>query len=253
MRSLFLPVIFENLHDEAVGLSAALRSGEIDSASALQLGDAFRRRGIAAFFLVGDPSLLLQDLQRSGQAYRRFLVDHPGGERVISREQPFLDAIAATDDDCASEIAADWDRIPPSELELEGDHFYFQFLRALSMPQPSRDLLIAAFGRLEAAGATASEARIGLCRGLLDGDGDAFDASLSLLLEERDDHFTSLASKAAAPESVLVTDGNFSVEGLALVRLAEQRELRIAPNHLHVPSLARLPSRVEMGQDTWSA
>lgn len=47
------------------------------------------------------------------------------------------------------------------------------------------------------------------------------------------------------------TEGNLSVEGLALVRLAEHKGLKTERDYLHVPSTARKGGRIAFSPDGW--
>ncbi|ATB39511.1 hypothetical protein CYFUS_004955 [Cystobacter fuscus] len=88
------------------------------------------------------------------------------------------------------------------------------------------------------------------CRpALVTRDAEDFEESLKGFLSERGDRFESNAD-SESPER-LATEALLSVEGLALVRLAEREGFPLAEDYLHVPSVALEGRAPSLGPNSW--
>jgi hypothetical protein len=74
---------------------------------------------------------------------------------------------------------------------------------------------------------------------------------LALFLSSRADLLAELDEGGALMEEAASTEGNLSVEELALVRLAEHQGLKTERDYLHVPSTARKGGRIALPPDGW--
>jgi hypothetical protein len=208
-----------------------------------------RRAGIGALFLTHRPEALHLRLQQSGKALAWFLQGAGDPAKQTGRALPFFDAVAAGDDATAREVArrarhtwAQGDEYPEDFLFVE----FFMQRSYLGAGEVECGRLLA---RYEECLEGAEDSRLPLCRALHERDARALDEALKAFLSERADDFEARAG-SEPPES-LATEALLSVEGLAVVRLAEQQGLSVAEDYLHVPSVARRGRAPASGLETW--
>lgn len=78
-----------------------------------------------------------------------------------------------------------------------------------------------------------------MCRALVTRQQDDFNAALEALLTEHESRHEARARAMSAQDECSLTDCCVSVDGLALLRLAERRALAVQPDYIFLPSLAR--------------
>jgi hypothetical protein len=251
MTSGFLPVFVQNALEDNEELLPDVVAGRADFRTVLEFCQNFRMASIGALFLGSEPKVFRQMLHHSGRAYVHFLGYADPGTTLTSKAEPFFDAVAAGDFDGARLIARhsrrDWAR----GEEYEEDFLFVECLMQQffleGTPRAGEDLL----ERYETALQGSEDARLPVCKALLGGDADDFNASLAQYLSERGDLLAKLDEGGTLMEEESVTEGNLSVEGLALVRLAEHKGLKTERDYLHVPSLARKGGRVPFSAEAW--
>lgn len=251
MTSGFLPVFVQNALEDNEELLPDLVEGRADFRTVLEFCQNFRMAGIGALFLGSAPKVFRQLLHHGGRAYVHFLGYADPGTTLTSKAEPFFDAVAAGDFDGAGLIARNSRRDWARAEEYEEDFLFVEFLMQQfflgGTPRAGEDML----ERYEAALQGSEDARLPVCRALLGGDADDFNASLTQYLSERGDLLAKLEDGEALMEEEAATEGNLNVEGLALVRLAEHKGLKTERDYLHVPSVARKGGRVSFSPDAW--
>jgi len=90
-----------------------------------------------------------------------------------------------------------------------------------------------------------------LCKAFFYNDNKSFGAAISEFLIEREERYRSLVSRESIPEEEAATEGFFSVEGLALVRLAEIKGFETQENYLFIPSVARKDVSIVFAPNSW--
>ncbi len=90
-----------------------------------------------------------------------------------------------------------------------------------------------------------------MCEALLDGDGERFESSLDDFLIRTEAVTRKRVDSDRISAEELATEGQVSVEGLALVVLAERAGLPVRDDNLLVPSLAREGDAPSLGPDAW--
>jgi hypothetical protein len=73
-----------------------------------------------------------------------------------------------------------------------------------------------------------------------------------LFMESRRSHFDELGQNGAVAPEILFTEGLLSVEGVALVRLAERSGINVEDDYVQVPSIACERYRGPYSQDSWT-
>ncbi|WNZ62050.1 Imm49 family immunity protein [Myxococcus sp. MxC21-1] len=251
MASRFLPAVIENALHQNRALRRVLVRGAGRSRHILTFCDNFRVAGIGSLFLTGTSEPFLHNLHQSGRAFAHYLRNAGNADVRLSLSRPFFDAVGVGDFDGAALIARHARRSWAQGEEYEEDFLFIEFLiqhGVLAAPVSACEDLLARYERVLSG---AEDLRLDVCRTLLQADSDAFNQALALFLSDRKDRLEAQAETTPFPEEFLATEWNFSLEGLALARLAERNGLETEEDYLHIPSLARAPDRTRPGDDSW--
>ncbi|MBN1208015.1 MAG: immunity 49 family protein [Myxococcaceae bacterium] len=252
MTSQFLPVFVSNaLAENQEELLPEVLSNRCTLRAILTFCQNFRIAGIGEFFLTANPRELHLRLHQSGRAFAHFLSRADDSLKRTSRSLPFFDALSAWDLEGAALIARHSRRTWVQGEEYEEDFLFVEFLMQHLFLRASATDCKALLARYEKALQDADDIRLELCRALLENDEEAFGQSLERFLSERNDHYEALAQEDGIPEELRFTEGMLSVEGLALVRLADARGLATEEDYLHIPSIAREKPPGGLSPDAW--
>jgi len=249
MNSGFLPAYGRNALYDCRKLLPRVLQRKVAFQEVLAFCRGLRVAGIADFFLRADAEALLLRLQQSGRAFAYFLAGAPEEVKVSSRSLPFFDAIASGDLEAAKEIARLSRRSWAEDEEYEEDFLFVEFLMQCFFLGAEAGLLQALLKRYREALVGTEDVRLRLCEALVQRDGPGFHESLVQFLSERADSFEG-QEDFEAPE-VLATEALFSVEGLALLRLAGLEGLSTEEDYEGVPSLARAENTAGAPPEAW--
>ncbi|RKH11645.1 hypothetical protein D7V97_10685 [Corallococcus sp. CA053C] len=203
-----------------------------------------RIAAIGALLAEADVLAFRHDLRLSATARRELLLSDsdpaaPIRFRCASRVEPLFDALAAGEIGLACDLAQ---HSPPrwvADEEFEDDFRYADFLREhllaeAKAPSPGAERALAAFQQCSG---DSGSPRLTVCEALSLGAQDAFDAALEDLLVEREAEFRNKGPPLHPMR--FHTERHVFIEGLALLRLAEERGLRVQPEYRMMPGLAR--------------
>ncbi|MCI0640691.1 MAG: immunity 49 family protein [Gemmataceae bacterium] len=246
-----LPIIIENAEFELDVLLSTVVDGRASHHEVLVFCHDFRLRGICSLFLDGVPEQLHNDLQRSGRAFLHFLRSADEAKKITSKAEPFFDAIACKDLDGAAEIAHLSRHTWNKEEEYEDDFLYVHFLIMLFFLKATDDELRSILKRYVEVLEGGEDIRLDICSALLEKNEEQFDAALSALLAERQNRVRERVLKDTILEEEAVTVGRFSIEGLALLNLAEIRGLATGEEYPLVPSVARRGFPKKFDAEAW--
>jgi hypothetical protein len=98
----------------------------------------------------------------------------------------------------------------------------------------------------------APDARLDVSRALFTRDSNAFDQAVQEYLESVKRHYARLEQKELLLDEEIATEGKVSIEGLALVTLAQRLGLTTRPDYLFVPSLALPRAPLTLAADAWT-
>ncbi|HXU83822.1 MAG TPA: Imm49 family immunity protein, partial [Polyangia bacterium] len=207
----------------------------------LELSDKLRSLAIVTLLVKASTDFFLHNLIRSARAREIYLQrvqaeglpdDH---HRVLGRYEPLLDGIAA----------ADWTRVehiralsPPDYRpghEYEDDHWYARILHELAAPAPDEAGLPAMLESFEKALQGLTPARLEVCRALAARDQQAFDAAFEGLLDQQAAQIEEDKKRGKLEDPVVIAQRQVSIEGLAILRLAERRGLTTATEYRYCP------------------
>ncbi|MFL5348292.1 MAG: Imm49 family immunity protein [Hyalangium sp.] len=251
MTSQFLPVFVNNALAENEELLPEVLSARCELGTVLTFCRNFRIAGIGELFLTATPRTFHRRLHQSSRAFAHFLSRADDARKRTSKALPFFDAIAAGDLDGAALIARDSRRTWAQGEEYEEDFLFVEFLMQHFFLRASAADSQALLTRYAKALQDAEDIRLELCQALLAKDEEAFNPALERFLSERQDHYEKLAEEGSVADEVRFTEGMLSVEGLALVRLAEAQGLTTEEDYLQVPSIAREPPPANLPPDSW--
>jgi hypothetical protein len=216
----------------------------------LEISSKFRTLAIIQLLTEGSTDLFLHNLMRSGRARETYLKrilharlpdDH---HRASGRYRPLLDAIAANHLVGARHIT----QLVPSHFrawhEYEDDYCYAQLLARLISDQPVPEAeLEALLQQFDAWLDGVIDARYLVCHALVERDQAAFEAAFEDILLAHEMAIEADNARHRHEDDEFRAEKLVSIEGLALLRIAELRGLQTATHYRYCPSLARLPMR----------
>jgi hypothetical protein len=247
----FLHLYIQNALEFNEDLLPVVRSPSSSLQDVLRFCGNFRIAGIGFLLLSATVSEFHRRLQQSGAAYAAHLERIDESQKRGSQALPFFDAIVARDTDTATRIARSAPRAWKRDEEYEEDFLFPEYLMQrffLGLDSAARAGLL---DRWEKGLLGSPDSRLDVCRGLESADSDAFNGSLTSYLEERRSFYERLARKEILPPQEWDTEAQLSVEGLALVLLAESEGLVTEGEYLGIPSIARDRSEVPTSPDSW--
>jgi hypothetical protein len=213
----------------------------------IDISDKLRTLAIIALLAHADTDRFHHNLIRSGRTREAYLSrvrnaglleDH---HRASGRVAPLMDALASGELALVRRIVA----LSPTEWlqghEYEDDYCYAQLVHGLLDDASSTTTLQPILDRFDGYLDGKSSARLDVCRALAARDQAEFDRSFGALLEERELLIESDRRRGRVEEPEIVAQHHVFVEGLAVLRLAEQRGLVTEPDYPYCPSLARVP------------
>lgn len=202
---------------------------------------AWRRLAVSKLLLRGTPDDFFADLYKSGRAWLWYLERNPTPDDLTSQALPYLDALASNDLDGARGIAQRSRKAHQADDEYEEDFLYMRFLMDLiTGPDVALPPLLARYEQVLEGN---EDFRLDACRALLAGDGVALDAALDAVMTEKKARAERLLAKDALNPDAAATTERVSVEGLALVRLATLRGVKVRQVHPLIPPVARKVER----------
>jgi len=216
-----------------------------------QLALQFEGLALCHLFENADQAAFAENMARSGQS-RRFFLRRSQQEGntddrhlALSGTRCFLDALVGGSLALAREIALLSTETWNASWEYEDDHCFYLFLHAIvkqpdPFPTPELHALLARFERSLEGG---KSPQLKVARALVRRDPEAFtDSLLSLLAGEAAQIEKGRQSAAVHERDVLFwPKSRVSIEGLALLKIAELVQLPSEGEFPLCPSLARLP------------
>jgi len=247
MISDMLPAYIEAALEEAGDQLAALAAGPQPLRGLIATSDNLRIVGVGELFTMASSAALRARLHQSGRSFAHGLAQLPAADRLGSKLRPFFDSIAADDDEAARAIAALARRAWAIDKEFEEDFLFVESLmqRFYLAPDANPTQLLE---RWQACLNETGDPRLEVVRALVDQDSEAFDAALPAYLDDRAERLEAHAAKESLPGAFLATELHFSVEGVALAKLARAGGLEIRSQYRHVPAPA-----LEAATENWAA
>ncbi|WP_163997994.1 immunity 49 family protein [Pyxidicoccus caerfyrddinensis] len=212
----------------------------------------YRRMAAGALLAGGDPQPFYNYLFRSSRAFLHFLQTAPDEEKVTSKSEPFLDAIACRDKEGAKAIAkASRTTLAPGK-EYEEDFLYMRILMERfylgASPATLKHLLAEYAGFV----GTNTDPHLDLCRALVAADQEAFDEALAAAIDVRVKRIKKERNQETLHPDEAATLAHVSPAVLAWLELAEAAGLKVAPDHPLAPRTARLFHRIQFpAPDAW--
>jgi hypothetical protein len=252
VKANFVPIAVKNASTKLERLVPAALSGPHTLDIYEYLCRCYRQMAIGALLTEGDPQGFYGLLFRSARAFVFFMETAPAGEKLTSKCEPFLDAVACRDDEGARRLAALAPRTPDPGREYEEDFYHLRFLMDRFYGQAEPAALAGMLDAWEQLGGDPPDLRLPLCRALLAGDQAAFDEALAEAIAAKVARFAKLKEDDKLSPDDAATVAKVSIEVLAWVELGERAGLKVASDYKLAPSLARRFHRIEFpSPDAW--
>lgn len=222
----------------------------VENVGDLSLEVSYKLRTLAILALLGKASSdgFVHSCTRAARTRRLYLrrLADAGIDRthhlVSGCYEPTLDAIAAGDMTLVREIAelSPVDFRPPDEYE--DDYCYAQLLQRLCFdPVPEGDLQ-SLLDRFSAYLNGDNNPRLQVCEALAARDAGAFAEAFENFLAAFAEDIQKNIARGQLEDVHVLAQRHVSVEGLAMLRLAERRGIPTEREYLFCPSLARVPA-----------
>jgi glycine cleavage system regulatory protein len=228
----------EFLLDKQLGALSA--GGAVDGESILQVTQGYRRLACGELLMDLDVEAFRDNLCQSAKTYVELLEacqrkDADPYYHWRSHGLPLLDAVAAG----ASELAASIAKLSANTCfaeqgESEDEHWFFRLIAALAT-QASADELEAMLAAFRAALEGDASSRHDVVAALVARDAAEFAPAFADLLEDWQMEMDSLREEERLEPYDAATVAHICIEGLALLRLAQQRGIPIEPEYPHIP------------------
>jgi len=153
---------------------------------------------------------------------------------------PFFDAVCANDLVCARDIAVHSRHTWNPELEYEDDFLFVHFLMQLFFLDATADDCRKTLARHWEVAQQPEDPQYRMSLALLEGDAAEFKSALGHYLLAEKATYAELEKSSQLEEEVAATEPFLSVHGLALVRLAETKGIRVPARLKGLSAFARL-------------
>lgn len=247
------------IEDEMLYIASDYPIGEIGDVYK-RLSEYFQALGICYILEFANVDKFQENLVLSGYARRFYLkksYDYSNTTDrylAISRSEAFLDSLAAGNLRLAREISSlsliDWN----PNWEYEDDFCFFQILYGLLREQNglSENQTWKIIDRFEAALEGGQAVRLEVCKALIAKDSDRFILAMQELMDEKiqDNHIKREKMLEPNPSTCIFWPRSFiSIEGLALLKIAEIIGMPIVEDFPLCPNIARLPTEEKLYSD----
>jgi len=212
----------------------------------------YRRLAIGSLLASCDPQSFYTYLFKSSRAFLHFLQVAPAGEKLTSKAEPFLDAVACRDDEGARAIASLCPAVADPTQEYEEDFFSLRLLMIHFYGNVPREALEPELERFAVLTAENPDPHLDVCRGLLDANQKLFDEGLEALIDQKVKAYAQARKAESLNPDEAATTAHVSTEILALIELAERAGLSVAAEYPLAPGIARRFHRRKFpAADSW--
>ncbi|HWO08604.1 MAG TPA: Imm49 family immunity protein [Polyangiaceae bacterium] len=246
----FLEVHRDNaqaLIEESVPLAI---EGQLSYADLLELCERYRIFAIASLLLDADPAALHAGLHDGACAFKHGIGRVDRRQIVLSQAAPLFDAIACRHTVLAAEIAASLAAPWQSDVEYQDDYLYYSVARQWVLAGELDAEVGQAVDAL-AAVASPTEPRLLVWQALRARDAVAFEGALLELLDGHERRYQMLVDRGRLLDEVAATLPFISVEGLALLRIAEATDIELEEDYPFIPSFARGDFTASFSEGAW--
>lgn len=231
----------------------ALREGTVHPKHVLDVCLLYRRMGCGTLLANHDADTFFYLLYQAADTYLQLLERKHVWPTLDpyylarSRAAPLLDALALGDEALVRRIDALAEPRWQAGMEYEDEYWSLRLLPRLARPDTPRAELFDLLDRLERAVDGAEFPRYDVLKALVHGDSEAFEEALLRAIEDWQSRMERLRKSGTGNPLALATDAHVFIEGLAFVRLARARGLRLRTQYPLIPplSLSAPPSGIE--------
>lgn len=217
-----------------------------------QLCTFFRQRGVASLLLEGTPERYHTNSMQSAAAFLYELRRASEDSKVTSFARPLFDAVSSGYWDCAIEIARDSRASWNPDHEYEDDFQYVRFWMLYGLLDAPSHEIEAVLTRYEQVLEGAPDTRLDICRALFEHDETAFDASLRQFLQNRRAEVDDMVRRSVMLGETAAWLQHFSLEGVALLKLAERHGMTAVATYLHCPDILKPDSPFVFNPGAWT-
>lgn len=251
-----LHLLRDNTRHELRTLLSKIGSGPGSPNQLFNVAHAHRVLGLCALLGSVDVERFRAHLTRSGLARVHFLRAVREGLETddiflcTSKSIAFAAAVAAGDQPTAREIAELSPHEHFQELEYEDDFLFYHFLHR-SVAGDDRSALTSIVERWAEVLDGAASGYHAACVGLAEGSPESFAEGFEALIDERHEELAEYRESITFDRVLFSAEGKVFVEGLAVLRIADQMDIPTADAYPLIPSVGRLPQSATPIQTDW--
>ncbi|WP_158620305.1 MULTISPECIES: immunity 49 family protein [Corallococcus] len=169
-----------------------------------------------------------------------------------SKDLGFGAALAAGDLELATAIAARSPKHHFQGVEYEDDFLFFHLLHRMLLAPEDLDGQARLLGRWRQVEKGQPSAKFELTKALVEKDAGRFPAAFTALLEVRQQKLREYSQRLGFDPELNATEGKVSVDGLAILRLAELHGLPTQSSYDFIPALAQvIPGGPAIPENAW--
>jgi hypothetical protein len=251
MSSKFLPVFIANADADLQDRLPDVLAGKSNLRSILDFCQCFRVKGIGTVLLRGSTEDLFPELSKSGRAFLFFLENRGDADKATGRSTPFFDAVSAGDFACAHDIAVHSRTTWNPDVEYEDDFCFVWLLMQLYFLGASVGDCKQTLARHLAITGQDDHPQYKIGLALLDKDEAALQEGLVEYLQAERVTYRELERSGQLEEEVIATEPYLSVQGLAIIRLAESTGIHLPARQKGLPAVARRAPSVAYDPGAW--
>lgn len=250
MSTIFLPVLASNAAGELEELVPQLLRNDYPLRTVQRVWRSYRVRAITTLFLTGSASGFADDLQKSAQSAVHHLTLRGTEGLALSEITPAIDGMACGDQATGERLARLCLGLPHvSDAEYPDDYLFTRYLLAKWAGDDDASARAVEDLRRLLDGEDSNELKI--CDSIETANAVALNEAIEARLESHTERYSLLLERGAISEDEWASQGQFSIEGLALIRLASRLGMTLQDNYRFVPSIAIRSSASSAAPDAW--
>ena len=232
--STFLSVYRENFYFYIGEITRNINHISVNWKLAAEISDLFRRMGISCLFIDNDIKSFFSYLNDGGNAFLFCSQKIPQQDLISSRFNPFFDALVCKNHPLAVKIAEQHPKLCNQNYEYPEEFYYYHFLMEFFL-EKERDQIEQILKAYETILDGNPDIRFDLCQSLYEVNAETFEENLHSLIQLWESEQKNMQEKELLPPEIIETEGSIFLEGIALLRIAQNTGIRLDNSFSYMP------------------
>jgi hypothetical protein len=247
----------ENYTAELRKALAGIAAGRLAPLNFFMVTLANRILGLCTLLQQSDRDAFAAGLSKAGNARAEFLMlahqglEAPAKYLCASKNIGFSAALAAGDLKAARRIAELSPHSHFSDIEYEDDFLFFHFMHRSLLEPENHEALNRLLARWDVVLEGGDSGYRDVCRSLLRTNRE-FEEGFDSLIHFRQIQLNEYKERISCDREMFAAEGQIFVEGLAVLRIAELKGLKISGEYPLIPEISRVPLGTPLpAEDAW--